>query len=102
MHGAVGVWVLAPGEHSFVPGLGAIYAFPGRRLPHSVKAAAVALAPIDYDGLPQPAVGDGTAGVLLGCAGAPLRVYVDVYPDLGGALRASHGTAARAYLPRCR
>lgn len=102
LHGAVGVWVLAAGERSFASGHGAIYVFPGRHLPQGVKASGVALAPMDYDGLAQPRVADGTAGVILGCGGSPLRVYVDVYPDLGGAVRASHGTTAAAYLPRCR
>ncbi len=102
LHGAVGVWVLAPGERSFVVGHGAIYAFPGRRLPLGVKASGKAVSPMDYDGLAQPMVTDGTAGVMLGCAGSPLRVYVDVYSDIGGSLRASHGTTAAAYLPRCR
>jgi len=102
LHGALGVWVLAPGEHSFVAGHGAIYAFPGKRLPLGVKASGKAVSPMDYDGLAQPTVADGIAGVMLGCAGSPLRVYVDVYSDIGGSLRASHGTTAAAYLPRCR
>jgi hypothetical protein len=102
LHGAVGVWVLAPGEHSFVPGHGAIYVFPGRRLPHLVKGSGLALAPMDYDGLAQRSVADGTAGVILGCGGTPLRVYVDVYPDLAGSLTASRGARAAAFLPRCR
>ncbi|MDQ6842642.1 MAG: hypothetical protein M3025_09500, partial [Actinomycetota bacterium] len=102
LHGAVGIWVLAPGERSFVPGHGAIYVFPGRRLRHGVKGSGVALAPMDYDGLAQRSVADGTAGVILGCGGSPLRVYVDVYPDLAGSLSASHGARAAALLPRCR
>jgi hypothetical protein len=102
LHGAVGVWVLAPGEHSFAPGHGAIYAFPGKHLPPGVKASGVAAAPTDYDGVAQRAVAEGTAGVVIGCAGSPLRVYVDVYPDIAGSLRASHGTTTAAYLPRCR
>jgi hypothetical protein len=101
LHGAVGVWVLPPGNHSFVPGHGSIYVFPGRRLPHGVKATGVALAPIDYDGVRQRGVGDGTAGILTGCSILPMRVYVDVYPDLGGAVRASRGSTAVQQAPAC-
>jgi hypothetical protein len=101
LNGAVGVWVLPPGEHSFIPGHGAIYALPGRRLPRGVKAIGVALAPMDYNGLAQRAVADGTAGVLLGCLRPPVRLYVDVYPDLGGALTASHGGGTQVTQLRC-
>jgi hypothetical protein len=99
LHGAVGVWVLGPGERSFIRGHGTIYAFLGRRLPSGVTALSVSPL-IDYNGLVQPAVADGTAGVLVGCRGpARVRVYIDVYPDLGGALRASHGSAVATIIP---
>ncbi|MGI8507184.1 MAG: hypothetical protein ACR2MK_10385 [Solirubrobacteraceae bacterium] len=83
LHGAVGVWTLPPGEIAFAPGRGMIYAFPGRRLPRGVRSSRTALAVIDYDGLVQPGVADGTAGVLIGSRGGPLRLYVDVYRNLG-------------------
>ncbi len=101
LHGAVGVWVLSPGE-TFAAGHGVIYVFPGHRLPSGVRAGRTALAVMDYDGLAQRRVSDGTAGVLDGCPDSPLRVYVDVYPDLRGATRASRGAGTGAVnLPDC-
>ncbi len=91
LHGAVGIWVLPRGVTAFIPGRGTIYAFPGRRLPRGVRAGGTALAAMDYDGLAQPGVADGTAGALIGCANGPRRLYVDVYRDLRGARTASHG-----------
>lgn len=103
LHGAVGIWTLPPGETAFAPGRGAIYVFPGHRLPSGVRANQAALAVIDYDGLVQPRAADGTAGILTGCPSAPLHLYLDVYRDLGGSTRASHGSAISAVnLPGCR
>lgn len=103
LHGAVGIWVLAPGETAFTPGHGTIYRFPRHRLARGVRANQTAIAVIDYDGLRQPGVADGTAGILTGCPHDPLRLYLDVYPDLGGVIRATHGAESKAVnLPRCR
>jgi hypothetical protein len=96
LHGAVGIWVLPRGESAFVAGRGTIYSFPGRRLPPGVRANRTAIAPMDYDGRAQRGVADGTAGALVGCQNAPRRLYVDVYRELGGAARASHGAATSA------
>lgn len=103
LHGAVGIWVLAPGERAFTPGHGTIYRFPLRRLPQGVRADRVARAMIDYDGVRQSRAGDGTAGILTGCPNALLRLYLDVYSNIGGATRATRGTEANSVnLPRCR
>jgi hypothetical protein len=103
LHGAVGIWVLARGQKAFTPGHGAIYRFPRHRLPPGVRAGQTAVAVIDYDGLPQPSVGDGTAGILTACSHRLLRVYVDVYPDLGGATTPTRGGGRdTAVIPRCR
>ncbi len=97
---AVGIWVLPRGQTAFVPGRGTIYAFPGYRLPPGVRANQTAIAPMDYDGRAQSGVADGTAGALIRCRTARLRLYVDVYRDLGGATTASHGAGQAPINPR--